>query len=259
MAVPLSHSRNSSAHPTSPFFLPSPFIGGTSLFLALLDYTNRTGLGFARCMHAVTPARCVVWSGGEAVAASPASLARVLVGHMPLALDARVLGGIPRQRAVLAILREPVSRLVSFYNFRRPPASFDTWYASSVRAQACNLMTAYMAGALAGPETVYGGDCSRVTRADLHRAQHRAATFVTVLGLQHRYAEAVATVGCFFSLDEPARLRLTIGHIAPHEQPEAPVGFVPVTADALSPGLVAQVNGHWTVEWCKLMAKVEAD
>jgi hypothetical protein len=161
---------------------------------------------------------------------------------MPLALDTRVLGNITRRHIVLTILREPVARLVSFYNFKRPPVDFATWYFGIARDQACNLQTAYLAGALAGPETVWNGDCSRVTRLHLLRAQHRAATAVTLLGVQHRYPEAVATAACFLSLDAPARERLVSSHFAPHQQADAPEGYRFVRPEDLSPILVEKVS-----------------
>lgn len=241
MSTNLKNDNQSLYVPFLPLSLNSR-AGGTSLFLALLNYTNRTGLGFARCMHVVSPERCVAWSGGPQVSEAPARAAHVLAGHMPLALDARVLGNITRRHVVLTILREPVARLVSFYNFKRPPVDFPTWYFAIARNQSCNLQTAYLAGALAGPETVWNGDCSQITPLHLLRAQHRAATAVTLLGVHHRYAEAIATAACFLSLDAPARERLVSSHVAPHRQAEAPEGYRFVRLEDLSPFLVEKVR-----------------
>lgn len=241
-STPAVHTSSSSSHNHSlfPSFLHSQTPAGTTLFLSLLDYANRTNLGFVRCMRTVSPKSCVLWSGDRSMGLRHA---HVITGHMPLAMDQRVAGLIERPYAVLAVLRDPISRMVSFFNFKQPNAGgahgFLQWYLSQAQRHSCNLMTAYMAGLEAGPEDVYGGRCAAVSENALFKAQQNLATSITFLGTQARYDELVLQLACFLGTDDLAKQLLFGTHITPHERTVP--GFRPVTAADFDPLLLDQV------------------
>eukprot|EP00043_Microstomoeca_roanoka_P013652 m.133942 g.133942 ORF g.133942 m.133942 type:complete len:447 (-) comp15812_c0_seq3:269-1609(-) len=203
------------------------------------------------------------------------SAARVIFGHMPLAPwpvssitpDSKMqapavsssssvslpvlLSSSSAKRASLVrtlyitVLREPIARIISHYNYEMPNLSFETWYRTHVQHTACNLQVAYLAGvAQSGPLSSANKKCHRIQEAHLHTAVCSLRQNITLLGLHDYHLHFDKQFLCMFpAMDALAAEMILAHHAQPHEHRGGnhATHFTPITLNDISEYLIEQM------------------
>lgn len=150
--------------------------------------------------------------------------ARVIFGHMPFGQlpPAQVLTNQHPESIetiYITVIREPLTRIISHYNYLHPALSFRLWYKKHVQHQACNLQVAYLAGLHpSGPLNVNHNHCKAVHDYHVAHACYHLLRNISVVGIHEYHHEFEKTLlQTLGALDHEVAIALNSYHVTPLE------------------------------------------
>ncbi|EDQ92356.1 uncharacterized protein MONBRDRAFT_4844 [Monosiga brevicollis MX1] len=174
------------------YFLHVPKTAGTSMLHAFLDAVatsqdNAADRSILRCHRHLDLSNCFIvynaTSATQCTGGRPAACGYVLT-HAGL----DVTFAMRRDVLAVTILRDPASRLLSYYNYlRRPanPSAFARWYRASPQRALDNIMTGYLAGEAMGPAgALVAPVWHPITNASLGSAKRHLISAIDLWGFQ---------------------------------------------------------------------------